>query len=197
MRVIGITGGIGSGKSTVSRVLIDLGAKVIDADVIAREIVLKGELALEEVVKHFGSDILNSEGELDRKKLANIVFTNKENLETLNRITHKYIADKIFENLEKVKTERLADIVVVDAAIPIEHGFLDAVDVVWVIIADRETRIKRIMDRNCMTYEEALNRIKSQIVDEEYLKVADEIIYNNGSIEELEKSVVKLLYSQN
>lgn len=192
LRIIGITGGIGSGKSTVSQILRDLGAKIIDADKIAKEIVFKGGVVLKELIEFFGSQILDESGGLDRKKLGEIVFNNPEKLEVLNKITHKYIVERIFKDLEKAKKEGKWDIVVVDAPLPVKHGFMDTVDEVWVITADKETRIKRIMERNGLTYEEALSRISSQLKDSEYLEIADVVIPNDGSIEDLEKSVVKL-----
>jgi dephospho-CoA kinase len=195
LRIIGITGGIGSGKSTVSRILRDLGAKVIDADRIAREIVFKGGIALQELVDYFGIEILDDSGELDRKKLSEIVFTDIEKLEVLNTITHKYIIDRIYKEVDSAREEGLWDIVVVDAPIPIKSGFLDVADEIWVVSADKESRIKRVMERSGYTHDEAVNRINSQLKDEEYTRIADQVIHNEGSIEDLEKDVVKLYIS--
>jgi len=192
LRIIGITGGIGSGKSTVSRILRDLGAKIIDADKISKEIVYKGGIALKELTEFFGEEILDENGELNRKKLSEIVFTDTEKLKMLNNITHKYIIERIYKEVERSRLEGDSDIVVVDAPIPIEHGFIDIADEIWVVSADKESRIKRVMERSGFTYEEALNRINSQMKDEEYIRIADKIIYNEGSIEDLEKDVVKL-----
>lgn len=191
MKVIGVTGGIGSGKSTIAKILYDLGASIIDADKIAREITTKGQPIMEEIVGYFGPGVLDEEGELARKKLSEIVFTDSKKIEVLNSITHKYIADKIKEELNKLE-EAKAEIVVLDAPLPVKHGFLDVVDEVWVVIVNKDIRIKRIMERNNITDEEALARIKMQKDDEEYLKLADEIINNDGSVEELEKSIAKL-----
>lgn len=192
MRIIGVTGGIGSGKSTVSRVLKDLGAKIIDADKVAREIVYKGGKVLDELTAFFGNEILDESDGLNRKKLGEIVFNNPEKLEVLNQIMHKHIVDRIVNDLNTAKSEGKWEIIVIDAPIPLEHGFIDLVDEVWVVVADKETRIKRVMDRSGLTYEEALSRINSQLKDEEYSRIADEIIVNDGAIEDLEKSVVKL-----
>lgn len=192
MKVIGITGGIGSGKSTVSRILQDLGAAIVDADKIAREVVHKGEQALNELVEYFGENILDENGELDRRVLADEVFGDIEKLKILNSITHKYIVQRMIEQVEKLKIEQINEIIVVDAPIPVEHGFMDIVDEVWVVTADRETRIKRIMERNEFTLEQANDRLNSQIRDEEYIKLADEVLVNNGSMEEIENSVAKL-----
>jgi dephospho-CoA kinase len=192
LKIIGVTGGIGSGKSTVSRILRDLGAKIISADKIARDIVYKGEKALLEIVEHFGDEILTGNGELDRKKLGTIVFGDNEKLEILNSITHKYIAEKIVNIAEQFKTENKSGILVIEAPIPVEHGFIDIVDQVWVVTADIEVRVKRIIERDGITREEALNRINSQKKESEYLDIADEVLVNNGEIEELEKEVARL-----
>jgi len=192
MKIIGITGGIGSGKSTVSRILRDLGAAVIDADVLAKSVTTEGSEALKELTEYFGNDIVDEAGELDRKKLASIAFSDPVKLHALNSITHKYITEKIISAIEALRNSGKKDFIVIDAAIPIEKGFLDVTDEVWVVTADRETRIKRVMDRSDLTYEEVVNRINSQIRDEEYLRIADEVINNNGTIEELEQAVVKL-----
>jgi len=191
LNIIGITGGIGSGKSTVARILRVLGAKVIDADKIAREVTAKGQPALDEIVEYFGKDILNEDGELDRKKLGKIVFEDKEKLKVLNSITHKYVIERIINELERLKEEN-ANIIVLDVPLPVEHGFLDVVDEVWLVTANKDTRIKRIMERSGLTYEEVIKRMEAQKSDEEYLKIADEVIYNDGSMEELESTVAKL-----
>jgi dephospho-CoA kinase len=192
LKIIGVTGGIGSGKSTVSRILRDLGAKIVSADKIARDVVYKGEKALEELIEYFGNDIINDEGELDRKKLGTIVFDNIEKLEVLNSITHKYIVEKIVDMAEQFRKESKSGIMVIDAPIPVEHGFIDLVDEVWVVTADIDVRIKRIIERDGITREEALNRINSQKKEGEYLGIADEVLVNNGGIEELEREVAKL-----
>lgn len=189
MRIIGITGGIGSGKSTVSKILMEFGAKVIDADVISRDIVQKGQKALEDIVQTFGKDILTEDGSLDRSKLGNIVFTDKHKLESLNSITHKYIKKKIIENINITKKEGYTGLTVIDAAIPFQHGFIDTVDEVWVVIADMETRIKRVMSRSGLSRLQVLDRIKSQMSEKNYLMFADRVLINNGCIDELEKQV--------
>lgn len=194
MRIIGITGGIGSGKSTVSRILFTLGAKIIDADVIARKVVSKGEQALKEIIEYFGEELLDEKGELNRKKLADIVFSDAEKLAVLNNITHKYIAEEIIGQIKKEKEEGKYDVIVVDVPLPVEHGFIDTVDEIWVINANKETRIRRIMDRNGISYEEAQSRINSQASVYEYAAIGDEVIENNTDIIDLEKAIVKLFY---
>ena len=192
LAVIGVTGGIGSGKSTVTRILSDLGAHVIDADKIAREVTKKGEPALQEIVKHFSADILDENGELNRTSLADIVFSDNTKLEMLNAITHKYIVDNIIEKLNKFKEEYKQDLVVLDVPIPVKHGFLDIVEEVWVVTSNKETRIKRIMERSKISYDEAVKRIEAQKCEEEYIRLASKVIENNGTLEELENIVAKL-----
>jgi len=186
--IIGVTGGIGSGKSTVSSILRDFGAVVIDADLISRQVVMPGEKALEELTEFFGKSILDECGRLQRKKLADIVFNNREKLEKLNGIVHKYVADKIKVNV-KEQLNKNTKIIVIDAPIPIKSGFLDLCHQVWTVSADKELRIRRIMKRSEMTYEEALSRIKSQLSEQEYLKIADIVIDNNGDYSRLKEQV--------
>lgn len=192
MHIIGVTGAIGSGKSIVSKILSDLGAVIIDADVLARAVTSKGSEALSELVSYFGAEILNENGELNRKKLAELAFNDKIKLHALNSITHKHIVRKIKLAVENIKAAGKNEVVVIDAPLPVENGFLDVVDEVWVVTSDREKRIKRIMERSGYTGEEAESRINSQMKDEEYLKLATEVLENNREIEELEKAVVKL-----
>lgn len=192
MKIIGITGGIGSGKSAVSRILRDLGAAVVDADALARNVTTGGSEALKELTEYFGNDIIDETGELDRKKLASIAFSDPVKLHALNNITHKYITERIIGAIEVLRSTGKRDFIVIDAPIPIEKGFLDVADEVWVVAADREIRIKRVMERSDLTYEEVISRINSQMRDEEYLRIADEVLNNNGTMEELEQAVVKL-----
>lgn len=192
MKIIGVTGGIGSGKSTVSRILSDLGAKVLDADRIAREVVKKGGEALDELKMTFGNEILDSMGELDRKKLAAIVFSDAEKLKTLNRITHKYVASKIKNEVHRLRKEGKTEIVVIDVPLPVKEGFRDVADVIWTVTADRETRIKRVMARSSVTREEVERRMNAQYSEDSYVSLADIVIKNDGSIEDLEKKVAKL-----
>lgn len=197
LRIIGVTGGIGSGKSTVSRILEDLGAEIIDADEISREVMSPGEQAFKEVVNCFGKEYIGQNGELDRKKLAAVVFSHPEKLKFLNSITHKHIIDRILKRIDLKAKEGYNGVIVIDVPIPVEKGFLDTVDEVWVVDAERDIRIKRIMERSNMSYEEAVSRINSQIAQSDYLAIANEVIENNGSVEELEQKVVKLYFSKN
>ena len=164
----------------------------MDTDVLARNLTACGGKAYNELVEHFGREILDENGEINRKKLASIAFGDMDELQALNCITHKYVAEKISDTVNILKNSGKWDIIVIDAPIPIEKGFLDTADEVWVVMAEREKRIKRVMDRSGYTYEEAVSRINSQLSDEDYLKIADEVLYNNGSMEELEQAAVRL-----
>jgi dephospho-CoA kinase len=196
LKIIGITGGIGSGKSTVSTTLRDLGAAVVDADLLAKSVTASGGKAFDELVDFFGRDILGKDGEVDRQKLAEIVFRDKKMLDALNEITHKYVVEKIYDTVELLKNSGKWDVIVLDVPIPIEKGFLDLADEVWVVVADRDVRTRRIMERSGYSYEEALKRIDSQMKDDEYVKLADEVLYNDDSIEELEQAVVRLFLAK-
>jgi len=187
VKTIGVTGKIGSGKSTVSKILADMGAAVIDADAIYRSITKKGHEVYDELVDSFGDEILDDNGEIDRKKLAAIAFQDEEELKKLNDITHKHIVRVIIDKLNEYKNKE--KVVVIDAAIPVEHGFLDVADQVWVVLADKETRINRVMKRSGLTYEQVLERMNSQPGDDYYCGIADVIIQNDGSFEDLKAEV--------
>lgn len=186
--VLGVTGGIGSGKSTVSRILEELGAFVIDADVISKEVVMPGQKALAELTEAFGEDILDNCGQLKRKRLAEIVFNDKGKLRIINGIVHKFVAERIKDSV-KEQLSKKTGVIVIDAPIPIKTGFLDLCDRVWTVSASQELRIKRVMERSGMTHEEALSRINSQIPEAEYINIADTVIINNSDFSYLKEEV--------
>ena len=189
MRIVGVTGGIGSGKSTVSKILADLGAEIIDADLIARDIVKKGKKAWKEIIEAFGESVLDTSMEIDRAKLGNIVFNDKNKLESLNSITHKYIREEIIQRIENIAAKESNELVIVDAPIPFGWGFTDLVDEVWVVTADLETRIQRVMSRSGLTYAQVVDRINSQKPEKEYLDIADKVLHNDCSIDELAREI--------
>ncbi|MGE5630005.1 MAG: dephospho-CoA kinase [Caulobacteraceae bacterium] len=189
--VIGLTGGIASGKSTVSAKLKELGASVIDVDVLARGVVSKGEIAYNKIVQSFGSDILLPSGEINRKKLGSIVFSAKEKLDLLNSITHPEIIQRVKTKIEELKADG-KKVIVVDAAILIEMGLHKIADSVWVVIVNRDTQIKRLIERDKFDYKNAINRINSQFTNEERIRYADVIIDNNRPIEEVGGKIEQL-----
>ena len=189
--VIGLTGGIASGKSTVSAKLKELGAAVIDADILAREVVSKGEIAYNRIVQCFGEGILLPSGQINRKRLGGIVFSDKEKLSLLNSITHPEIVNKVQDRIRELKAAG-TKVIVVDAAILIEMGLHKYVDSVWVVTVERETQIKRLIERDKFDYKESENRVNSQFTNEVRRKYADVIIDNNKSIEEVGKRLEEL-----
>jgi len=181
--VVGLTGGIASGKSTVSLLLKEKGAVIIDADTIARQIMQPGKPAWIKIVNHFGRQILNEKNDIDRRKLGNIVFSDKTQLEFLNSITHPEIINEIKVQLEYYRNLQ-KKVVIIDAALLIEVGLLKLVDEVWVVTVNENVQLERLMAREKnLSPEQAKNRIKSQMPQEEKIKYADRVINNNGSIE--------------
>jgi len=191
MIVIGLTGGIASGKSTVSKILQKLGAKIIDADKIARDVVEPHKRAWQEIVEAFGKEILQSDLNLNRKKLGEIVFSNKEDLEKINNITHPQITNQTLDSLHRYDQKGVG-VAVIDAALLIETGMHRLVDLVWVVKIDQKEQIRRLVAREKISEEEALKRIYSQTSVEEKVKHAQQVIDNSGRIEELEETVTKL-----
>jgi dephospho-CoA kinase len=189
MKIIGLTGNIASGKTEVAKMFKDLGAKIIDADKIAREVVEPGELAWQEIVEKFGSDILNSDGSINRKKLGGIIFNDDKKREQLNRITHPRIMTKIKETIDNYKKENVK-LVIIEAALIVERGgLLNLIDELIVVSTDEETQIERIMTRDGLQRDEALSRIESQMPISEKTKHATYIIDNSGSLGETRKQV--------
>jgi dephospho-CoA kinase len=182
VKVIGLTGGIASGKSTISSMFIDSGIPVIDADVVARQVVDVGTDTLELIVKEFGKEILNSDGTLNRGVLGQKVFRDKTLLNKLNYITHPAITKNI-EKLISIYCEKGYDLCVVDAALLIESNLIEIIDIVIVVYVNKEMQISRLMERNKLALEDALNRISSQNTFEFMKKHANYIIDNSKDIE--------------
>lgn len=191
MLVVGLTGNIGCGKSSLSKFFIENNIDVIDADIISREIMYdKNTLKL--VFDSFGNEVKNDDGSLNRKGLGNIVFNDNEKLIKLNNITHPAIKMKINNKIDDISKNN-KNIVVVDAALLIEGDFLDLVNKLVVITCNEEIQINRVMKRDNLTKEDALKRINSQMKQNEKVKYADYIINNSRDIENLEKEASKLI----
>ncbi|ADL68623.1 MULTISPECIES: dephospho-CoA kinase [Thermoanaerobacterium] len=189
MEVIGLTGGIASGKSTVSSILRSLGAFIIDADVVSREIMIKGTKTYNILVNEFGKEILRKDGEIDRKKLGNLVFADKQKLNRLNEITHPEIIRRIKEIIEEERKNGKEKAIILDAALLIEMRLFNMVDEVWLVVVDKKTQIRRLMKRDNLNYNDALNRIKSQMSIEDKMKYADFIINNCKDFNAIKKQV--------
>ncbi len=189
MKIIGLIGGSGAGKSSVSKEFQKRGAETIDGDKVAREIVSPGKPALLEITKVFGADVLCPDGTLNRKKLAEIVFSDAGELHKLNLITHKYISEEIKKELARCEKP----IFIIDAAALIESGIHKLCDAVVFVNAERETRINRIMARDDLTREEAKRRIDTQKEDRFYRANSQFEIQNNGDKKALERAVSEII----
>lgn len=194
MKIIGLTGGTGSGKGFVSERLKARKAYVIDADAVAHEIIEKGRTAYKEIVDYFGSEILDEDGNIFRRKLGNIVFSDKDKLAFLNSCTHKYINMEIMRIIEEVKPQtNVYSAIIIDAPLLAEAGLVDICDDIWVVYADSEVRVKRIMERDSISEEQARNRIASQRSWEEYKELGAVIIDNSSDDENVERQLDALL----
>ncbi|MDE2939221.1 MAG: dephospho-CoA kinase [Chloroflexota bacterium] len=188
MLVIGLTGGIGTGKTEVSRLLEQLGATVINADQVGHEAYTPHSEAWQEVVRTFGEDILQENGEIDRRKLGGIVFADPEQLATLNGIMHPRMAAIVKEKLESLANQG-TDVAVVEAAVLFEAGWDALVGEVWTTESQAERVVERLQQRNGFAPEEIRKRIASQMPAEDRARRADEVIANDGELEDLETAV--------
>lgn len=188
---VGLTGGIGSGKTTVCAMLAYRGAVIVDADEITREIQRPGTDAFAEIVDAFGDDVVAEDGTLDRKKIASVVFAEPERLQQLEAITHPRVGAGIAERVEELRNTDgvvILDIPLLGASKSGSERFADAV---IVVTASEPTRIERLVARG-MSEEDARSRIRAQITDSERLKMADHVLDNDGDISKLETQVDEL-----
>ena len=190
MILVGITGGIGSGKSTVARLLADRGAVVVDADELARQALEPGTRAYERVCGLFGEQVVNEDGTLNRAEIASIVFADQEKRRALESITHPEVFRLLAQTVELYRDSD--EVVVFDAPLIIETGFHEACDVVVVVSASEERRVERLVESRGMTPAEASVRMASQVGEDERAKVADVVIDNDGDLAALEKRVGEL-----
>jgi len=184
MLIIGLTGGVASGKSTVSSVLKEEGAYLIDADQIARELVQPRTPAWHELIKIFGEQILQKDGSIDRKKLAALVFSHPEKRGRLNQLLHPRIKVETERRLKEIGERDPRAIVVIDAALLVETGGYREMDRLIVVYSSVAQQIERLEKRDGMSPEEAERIVSAQLPLEEKLKVADMVVPNEGSIEE-------------
>ena len=191
MKVIGLTGGIGSGKSTVSRFLAQLGAVILDVDRVGHELLKPGTEVCCEVVAAFGRQILTPDGDIDRKKLGEVVFSHPESLSQLNQIMHPRIYDMVKAQLEEYRRQGVA-VVVLEAPLLIEADWTSLVDEVWVTVASQSTVLRRLKEKFGLSEPEALVRIGCQLASEERVKHADVIIDTDCDLDELKAKVKEL-----
>ncbi|MBR3342081.1 MAG: dephospho-CoA kinase [Clostridiales bacterium] len=193
MFVLGITGGIGSGKSTVSGILAEKGLTVLDADEISRSVTGPGGRAMPEIASVFGNKVVSSNGALNRRVMSDIAFGDKKKLDDLSTIIHKHVFEQIDEALAKEK-EKGSKCVVLDVPIPV-NKFRELCDQIWVVTCDKDVRLSRLQKRG-MDKEEAERRIAVQMTDDEYCELGDHSIDNSWDIEDLKDKVEALIREQ-
>lgn len=187
-KTIGLTGSVATGKSTVSNLIQQAGIPLVDADIAARKVVEPGTEGLKEIVAYFGEEILLADGTLDRAKLGEIIFKDKEKREKLNEITHPRVKDYMLEARERFFRAG-EELVFFDIPLLFESHLESLVDQIVVVWTTPETELKRLMERNNLTKEDALRRIESQMGIDEKARKADFVIDNNESLEKTQKQV--------
>ena len=187
--LVGLTGSIATGKSTVSRMFAHLGARVIDADLLAREVVMPGQPAYARIVEEFGPQVVQEDGSLDRKALGVVVFADAASLKRLEEITHPAIGLRQQRILSVLDEEAFEGVVIWDAALLFEGGGVAKMDRVVVVYADPETERRRLMERDSLSDADARARIASQMPIAEKAKLADHVIDNSGTRDETERQV--------
>ncbi len=193
MLKVGLTGGIGSGKTSVSDLFKKLGVPVIDTDIIAHELVNNNPEVLQEISDAFGQDILSLDGKLNRKKLAQIVFKVKDNKQRLENILHPKIQDKVLNQLHHLATkEKPAEYAIIVVPLLIEANYNNFIDRILVVMTDESKRIERVQQRDNRSVNEIRSIINNQIDDEKRQQEADDIIENNNDINELSVQVKEL-----
>ena len=190
--LLGLTGSIATGKSTVAEMLKRRGAVVVDADQVARKVVEPGSLGLNRIKETFGSEMLTADGQLDRAKLGELVFADEEARLRLNALLHPLIMDEMKRMTAESLDKDPKSIVIWDVPLLIEENLTQFVEQVIVVYVPQAIQLKRLMERNHLTKTEAIKRMQSQLSIEEKKKVADYIIDNSGSLEETERQVDQL-----
>jgi dephospho-CoA kinase len=185
---LGLSGGIGSGKSTVAKILTDLGAVVIDADVIAREVLEPGQVGYENTILTFGESVLSESGSIDRKKLAEMVFQNPDQLAKLEAIIHPAVIDRVAQIRESLPE---TSTVVYDTPLMFEKQLQGQFDKVLIVSADIELRRSRLLERG-LELNDINARMANQATDEQRESIADFVIQNNGSLAQLQEQVAKV-----
>ncbi len=193
MLTVGLTGSIAVGKSHVCRVLSEAGLHVLDADQTAREVVAAGTDGLAEIVRNFGDDVLQPDGELDRKKLGAIIFGDPTKRELLNSIVHPRVISAQNDWIEKLEKSDPNGIAVIDAALMIESGGYKRFPEIIVVWCEPEIQLERLMRRDHLSEGEAKQRIAAQMPQEEKMRFADHLIDTSGSLEETRGKVLKLV----
>ena len=195
MKVIGLCGGSGSGKGAVCSIFRENGILTIDTDAVYRDLTSRPGPLIKALKREFGSSIITADGVLNRRALAEIVFSSensKEKLERLNKIAHKFILDETRAILSWYSADGVC-VGVVDAPVLFESGFDSECDVIVSVVADRDLRIKRIVSRDGISVQQAEERIASQMSDAEVISRSDFVVYNNGDLDQLRQRVLELI----
>ena len=190
MKVLGVTGGSGSGKTVVCRILKEQGGKIIDADKITRKLQEPGRPVYCDIRAFFGDDILAEDGAIDRKKLGAIVFADRTQRGVLNRIVHTSVSEEIKKRVAQYREQGDVPFAVLDVPIPVEDGFFDTADCIWAVSANDDLRIARLMKRMGISEQEAERRLAAQMTNREYEELADVTILNESDVAELKKLVL-------
>lgn len=193
MKVIGLTGGIGTGKSTVSAYLRQQNIPVVDADAIAREITAPGSPVLRDIRFLLGDEVFHADGTMDRQRVASKIFADRQLLQAYEAITTSEAVRKCLEQIEKYRLEGTSDLIVLDAPLLFECGMEDCTDEDWVVDADLEVRIARVMIRDGLNRDAIMDRVHRQMSAEDKRLRADYIIDNSGNLENLYMQVDQLL----
>jgi dephospho-CoA kinase len=187
--VIGLTGGIGTGKSTVTQMLEELGAAVIDADTVGHQVYLPALAAWREIVDTFGTTVLNADRTINRQALGKLVFADPEALRRLNHIVHPKMFARIAELIAEFRMHGSVKAIVVEAAILIEANWMPLVDQVWVVIASEAVVIDRLAKQRNLSPDQVRTRIAAQLSNDQRLKHAHVVVRNDGSLEEVRRAV--------
>lgn len=187
--ILGITGGIGSGKSTVSQILGELGAFVIDADLVGHKIYQPDTPAWREIVETFGKEVVAPDRTIDRTKLGPIVFSAPEKLEALNKITHGKIYSYIQGQIDYIRDHDPNCVIAVEAAILLEAGWRSLVEELWVVVASEDVVINRLQAYKNMSEDQARARINAQMTNDDRIAQSDDVIWNNKGLSELRQAV--------
>ena len=190
--VIGLTGGIASGKSTVSGMFADMGIRVIDADIEARIAVGIGEKAYNDIISHFGTAILKENGEINRQKLGSIIFNNEEKRMLLNSIVHPAVRERMAQKRQLAQSAN-EKAIVMDIPLLFESKLTSLVEMVILVYVNEDTQLQRLMKRNGFSEAEARSRIKSQMPLQDKVNLADAVIDNGGSLEQTKEQLVGIL----
>ena len=193
MLKVGLTGGIGSGKSTASRYFESLGAFVLDADEKVKSLITSNETVQYELISEFGTDIIDGTGRVNKKKLARIAFQDEDHQQRLNSVVHPYIFNLIDKEFNRVFNDKKHGVFIVDAALIYETGFDAHLDYVIVVTAHLKNRMERALGRETLSREEILKRVGFQWPEEEKVNMADFVVHNDGTEAELQKKIESLI----